>query len=179
MISVGNTAQSCSALRRRSAWSMSRVGLKPWAAPTIEMAERTASITVWLDAASAGSRSTIESGTSRSGAISLGERGALGGGREVALEEQEPHVLEAELVGQLHGVVLAVVVEALEAADVADRRLGHDHALEPGRRLDGGRVHDGLDLGHAHEVAQRHDPDQCTVVHRDRQVAVAVVGRAR
>ena len=117
--------------------------------PTIEMAERTASITVWLDAASAGSRPTIDSGTSRSGAISAMNAVALGDRGEVALEQQEPHVLEPALVGQLHGVVLAVVVEALLAADVADGCLGHDHALEPGRRLDRRRVHDGLDVRHA------------------------------
>ena len=70
MISVGNTAQSCIALRRRSAWSMSSVGLKPSAAPTIDTADRTPSITVWLERASAGSRSRIASGTARSGRIS-------------------------------------------------------------------------------------------------------------
>ena len=104
-----------------------------------------------------------------------GERLPLGRRREVALEEEVPHVLERQLVGQLDGVVLAVVVEALEAAHVAHRGLGHDHALEPGRRLDGGRVHDGLDLRHVHERPQRHDADDLAVVDH-REVAVAVLG---
>jgi hypothetical protein len=84
-----------------------------------------------------------------------------------------PHVLEPPLVGQLDGVVLAVVVEALEAPDVADLGVGHDHALEPGRRLDGRRVHDRLDRCDAQEVAHRDDADQAVALdHRD--VAVAV-----
>ena len=103
------------------------------------------------------------------------ERVALGGRRQVALEEQVPHVLEPPLVGQLDGVVLAVVVEALEAPDVADLGLGHDHALEPGRRLDGRGVHHRLDRGDAQQVAHRHDADEAVVVD-DGDVAVAVRG---
>ena len=139
------------------------------------MADRTPSITVWLDAASAGSSSATDGGTTRSGFTSAANASRSAGAREVALEEEVPHVLERELVGQLDGVVLAVVVEALEAAHVADRRLGDDHALQPGRRLDGGRVHHRLDLRHAHQRPQRHDADELAVVDH-REVAVAVLG---
>ena len=79
------------------------------------------------------------------------ERLPLRGRGQATLEQQVPHVLERELVGQLDGVVLAVVVEALEAPYVAHRRLRHDDALESGRRLDVRRVDDGLDLRDAHQ----------------------------
>ena len=56
-------------------------------------------------------------------------------------------------------VVLAVVVEALEAAHVADGRLGDDDALEALRHLVGQGV-GGLDHRDAHEVAHRDDADE-------------------
>ena len=153
------------------------------------MAERTASITVWLDAASAGSSSATDAGTTRSGFTSAANASRSAADGQVPVEEQVPDVLERQLVGQLDGVVLAVVVEALEAADVADRGLGDDHALEPGRRLDGRRVHHGLDLRHAHERSQRHDADELVVrrprggggsrARRTRGTPPAPTGRAR
>ena len=54
---------------------------------------------------------------------------ALVGRRQLTLEHQVPHVLERTLLGQLHGVVLAVVVEALLSPYVADFGLRHDDAL--------------------------------------------------
>ena len=105
------------------------------------------------------------------------EVGALGERGERAFEQQVPHVLERPLLGQLHGVVLAVVVEALEAAHVADRRLRDHHSFEPARHLFG-EVLGGLDLCDAHQVAHREDPHEPFAVdHRD--VAVAVLGQAR
>ena len=115
------------------------------------MAERTASITVLLDAASAGSSASTDGGHDPQRDHLRRERLPLGRAGQAPLEEQVPDVLERQLVGQLHRVVLAVVVEALLAADVADLRLGHDDALEPGGRLDGGRVDHRLDLGHPHQ----------------------------
>src|SRR5207302_8699254 len=56
---------------------------------------------------------------------------ALGRRREVAPVQQVPHVLEGPLLGELDRVVLAVVVEALQPADVAELGLGHDRALQP------------------------------------------------
>ena len=87
-----------------------------------------------------------------------------------------PDVLERALLGQLDRRVLPVVEEALLAAHVADRRLGHHHALEPGRHVPA-RLAGGPDAGHRHEVAQRHDAD-AAVAFDDRQVAVVVRGQA-
>ena len=97
--------------------------------------------------------------------------------RQLALEEQVPHVLERPLLRQLDRVVLPVVVEALEAAHVADGRVGHDHALEALGDL-GRRALDRLHLGDAHEVAHRHQPDELRAVD-DRDVAVPVLGQGR
>ena len=89
-----------------------------------------------------------------------------------AVDHQPPHVLERTLLGELDGRVLAVVVEALVAADVADLGVGDDHALQAAGHL--GRP----DLGDAHEVAQRHDADQLAA--RDhRHVAVATLAHRR
>ena len=55
-------------------------------------------------------------------------------------EQEVPDVLQGALLGQLDRRVLPVVEEALLTAHVADRRLGHDHALEPGRDLAAGLV---------------------------------------
>ena len=55
-----------------------------------------------------------------------GERRELAGVGEVAVEEQVPRLLEADLLGQLDGGVLAVVEEALVAADVAELGVGDD-----------------------------------------------------
>ena len=85
----------------------------------------------------------------------------------------------APLVGQLDGVVLAVVVEALEASHVADLGLGHDHALEARRAP---RCGQGATTGWIEAMRSRsrhrHDADEATVVdHGD--VAVAVLGEGR
>ena len=92
------------------------------------------------------------------------------------MEEEVPDILEGAGLGQVDRVVLAVVVEALEAADVADLGLGDDDPLEALRDLVGERV-GRLDHRDAHEVAHRHDPDEASVVD-DRDVAVAVLGEA-
>ena len=73
--------------------------------------------------------------------------------------------------------VLAVVVEAFEAADVADGRLGDDDAFETLRHLVGLGL-GGLDHRDAHEVAHRHDADEPRVFD-DRDVAVAVLRQGR
>ena len=108
------------------------------------------------------------------------ERFALGERRrEPALEQQVPDVFERTRLREVDRAVLAVVVEALEAADVADGRVGDDDAFEALRdlvRLGVG----GLDHRDAHEVAHRDDADEllprCPAVdHRD--VAVAVLGQ--
>ena len=98
-------------------------------------------------------------------------------GRQLALEQQVPDVLERPLLGQLDGRVLAVVVEALLAADVADRRLRDHDAFEALGRLEVPGVGDGLDLRDAHEVAHRHDADELAVAH-DGDVPVPVLGEA-
>ena len=59
-----------------------------------------------------------------------------------------PDVLERALLGQLDRRVLPVVEEALLAAHVADRRLGHHHAFEAGRDVPA-RLAGGPDAGHA------------------------------
>ena len=122
-------------------------------------------------------RASTSPGISRSGATRArnASRSACVG--SVALEHQVPDVLDRALLREVDGVVLAVVVEALEAAYVADVGLGDDHALEPARDLVG-EVLGRLDLRDAHEVAHRDDADDLVVVdHRD--VAVAVLGEAR
>ena len=96
--------------------------------------------------------------------------------RELAAEEEVPDIFERALLGQLDRRVLPVVEEAFLAAHVADRRLGHHHALEPGRDLPAGLA-GGPDAGHRHEVAQRHDAHAAVALH-DRQVAVVVRGQA-
>ena len=95
---------------------------------------------------------------------------------ERSFEEEVPHVFDRALLRELDRVVLAVVVEAFEAAYVTDRRLGDDHTFEP----TGDFVREvlgRLDLCDAHEVAHRHEADEPFAVdHRD--VAVTVLGQA-
>ena len=55
--------------------------------------------------------------------------------REPALEQQVPHVFERTRLREVDRAVLAVVVEAFEAADVADGRVGDDDAFESLRHL--------------------------------------------
>ena len=103
--------------------------------------------------------------------LPLGRRGQL------ALEHQVPDVLQRPLLGQVRGRVLAVVVEALLAPDVAHRRLGHDH---PGQALGGlhvPRVGDRLDGRDLQQVPQRDDADDAVVAVDDGDVAVAVLGQ--
>ena len=106
-------------------------------------------------------------GAERVGLFPRGER---------AFEEQVPHVFDRALLGELHRVVLAVVVEAFEAAYVADRRLGDDDPFEPAGHFVG-EVLGRLDLRDAHQVAHRHQADEPLAVD-DRDVAVAVLGQA-
>ena len=97
------------------------------------------------------------------------ERGALGrGDGQCAVDHELHHVAEGSLRGELDGRVLAVVVEALGAADVADLGVGDHHALEAAGHL--GRA----EVGDAHQVAQRHDAHQFAVVHH-RHVPVAAL----
>ena len=158
--------------------AMSSHGRKPWLWPTSDTALRSWSMSGPPDAAMLGQQPTHRRrGRCAAAAHLVGERPALGRRRQVALEQQEPHVLQRALVGQLDRRVLAVVVEALEAADVADLRLGDDHALEPGGASIWPGMDDRLDRGDAHQVAHRDDADQLAALdHRD--VAVAVLGRA-
>ena len=74
-------------------------------------------------------------------------------------EEQLPDVFERARLGEVDGAVLAVVVEALEAAHVADGRVGDDDAFEALRNLVRLCV-GGLDHRDAHQVAHRHDADE-------------------
>ena len=60
-----------------------------------------------------------------------GELVGLVGRRQASLVEQEPHLLERVRPGERGRVEPAVVVEALVAADVADRRVGDGDAVEP------------------------------------------------
>jgi len=95
----------------------------------------------------------------------------------MTLVEEVPDVLHGALLGQLRGVVLAVVVEALLATDVAHRRLGDDHALEAPARLGEARVFDLQDGGQLEQVAHRHDAHQTAVVDH-REVAVPMGAEA-
>ena len=76
-----------------------------------------------------------------------------------ALEQQVPDVFERPRLREVDGAVLAVVVEAFEAAHVADGRVGDDDAFEALRNFVRLRV-GGLDHRDAHEVAHRHDADE-------------------
>ena len=109
--------------------------------------------------------------------ISALERVGLLPGGQRTLEQQVPHVLDRAPLRELDRVVLAVVVEAFEAADVADRRLGDDDAFEAAGHV-GREVLGGLDLRDAHEVAHRHHADEPLAVD-DRDVPVPVLGEAR
>ena len=64
------------------------------------------------------------------GADLVEEHLPLGEGGQLAVEEEVPDVFEGAGLGQLDRVVLAVVVEALEAADVTDVGLGDDDTFQ-------------------------------------------------
>ena len=103
--------------------------------------------------------------------------------REPALEQQLPDVFDRPRLREVDRAVLPVVVEAFEAADVADRRVGDDDTFETLRHLVRLRV-GGLDHRDAHEVAHRHDPDEfpagaVTGAVDDRDVPVAALGETR
>ena len=126
--------------------------------------------------ASAGS-SVREPGRQRAPPADLvaeGRRGRRVG--QLAPEQEVPDVLERARLGQVDGGVLPVVEEALLAAHVADGRLGHDDALEPGRDVPA-RLGGGPDAGDPHQVAQRDDADAAVALDH-RQVAVVVRGEA-
>ncbi len=102
-----------------------------------------------------------------------------------AFEHQLPDVFDRSRLREVDGAVLAVVVEAFEAAHVADGRVGDDDTFEALRHLVGLRV-GGLDHRDAHEVAHRDDPDELLsgdlagpFVVDDGNVAVAALGEAR
>ncbi len=154
---------------------MSIDGLNPSVAPNCETAVRSASSGTNASPARAivGRTSATAGGIVRSAPISRGEGLPLGDRcREATLEHQEPHVFERPLLREVDRAVLAIVVEAFEAAHVADSGLGDDDALEAARdlvRLGIGR----LDHRDAHEVAHRHDADEPVGVdHRDVPVPV-------
>ena len=165
---VGVTAQSSRASRRRSSASRSMVGRMPRLAATSESVVRRPSIGL-LERAIAGSTGTTLAGSARKGATSAAKtsRSAWLAGRAPSIK-QAPDVLERSTLGQLDRRVLAVVVEALVAADVAHLGVGHDHALQPSGHLR------RTDLGHPHEVAERHDADQLAAPDH-RHVAVAAL----
>ena len=142
--------------------STSSDGRKPSAAPSSDTvgAQQVERRRVGPPSArSAGSTAFTAAGISRSGAISVGNASRSAQRRERALEQQVPHVFERALLRELDRVVLAVVVEAFEAAHVADRGLGDDDAFEA-RGTSCGEVLGRLDLRDAHEVAHRHDADE-------------------
>ena len=108
----------------------------------------------------AGSTSATAAGIARRGRMSAANasRSASVVG-QLALEQQVPDVFERALLREVDGAVLAVVVEAFEAAHVADGRVGDDDAFEALRDFVRLRV-GGLDHRDAHEVAHRHDADE-------------------
>ena len=61
--------------------------------------------------------------------------------RQPAEQEQMPGLFEGAPLGQLDGGVLAVVVEALVPAHIAESGLGRDHVGQPTRDVDEGVVH--------------------------------------
>ncbi len=105
------------------------------------------------------------------------ERLALAGRGQLAFEHEVPHALERARLGEVDGRVLAVVVEALLAPDVAHLGLGHDDALEPLGRLEVAGERDRLDAGDPHQVPHRDDADERVAVdHGDVPVAVGGEG---
>ena len=124
--SVGTTAHSAHRVGAGSS-ARRRCRARPEAAraPNCETAVRSA---VERDgraaaAAIAGSTSATASGMRRAAARSRRRtRRAAPWRRQLALEHQVPDVLERALLGEVDRGVLAVVVEALEAAHVADGR---------------------------------------------------------
>ena len=115
----------------------------------------------------AGSTGTTPAGSARSGATSAAKasRSAWLAGRAPSISSRQTSSSGRRSASSI-GRVLAVVVEALVAADVADLGVGHDHALQPSGHLR------RTDLGHPHEVAERHDADQLAAPDH-RHVAVA------
>jgi hypothetical protein len=63
------------------------------------------------------------------------ERGAFRPVRQVPAEQQVPHVFERPLGAQLDRVIVPVLVEALQPADVADPGMRDDDPREPGGRV--------------------------------------------
>ena len=180
---VGIKAHIRRASSRNAPASMSCTGRSPSCEPAIDTALRSTSsspppppLPSATATAVAGSTSASAAGSSRRRRGRGPERPGLFPVGQAPLEHEEPHVLEAAARGQLRGRVLAVVVEAFLATDVADARLRHDEALEPSGHL-GGRLAHGPQLGEGDEVADRHHADELAVLH-DRQVAVVVVGQA-
>ena len=86
-------------------------------------------------AARSGSSRRTPSGSRRSSASSSAKAARRLRSRQAAVEQQLPHVLEGATSGQIGGRVLAIVEEALAAADVADGRLGDDDSFEASGRL--------------------------------------------
>ena len=104
----------------------------------------------------------------------LGEEGVSlgGGGREGTVEHQAPGILERPGGGEVGRRVLAVVVEALPAAYVADGGVGDRDPLEAARNV---RRADGRQAG---EVPQGHDARELAVAGHGR-VAVAAFAHGR
>ena len=158
---------------------MSSDGRKPSAAPYCEIAVRSAS----------SGTNVVAGARDRGQHVARPRRGSCGAGRDLGRERaRAPRAVagsrpsnircqtssSGRLLREVDRAVLAVVVEALEAAHVADGRLGDDDALEALRYLVG-LGFGGLDHRDAHEVAHRDDADEPAAVdHRD--VAVAVLG---
>ena len=124
-----------------------------------------------------GSAAATGAGIARSGATRSANAARSASDGSDPFEHEVPDVLERPRLREVDGAVLAVVVEALEAADVADVGLGDHDAFEPARDLVR-EVLGRLDLRDAHEVAHRDDADELVRLdHRD--VAVPVLGEAR
>jgi hypothetical protein len=80
------------------------------------------------------------------------------------------------LLSEVDRRVLPVVVEALAAAHVADLGVGHHDALQPARDL--GRDAGRLEVGDAHQIAQRQHSGHSTVVD-DGHVPIAALAHAQ
>ena len=158
---------------------MSSDGRKPSVAPYCEIAVRSASSGTNVSRARDLGQHRRDGVGDRAPRADVGrERLALGERRgQPPVEQQVPDVFERPRLREVDGAVLAVVVEAFEAAHVADGRVGDDDTFEPLRhlvRLGLG----GLDHRDAHEVAHRDDADEPLPVDH-RNVAVAVLGELR
>ena len=173
---VGTTAHSRSAWARSSAPSMSWVGRHPSSAPEqrhrrAQDLERRASLRHLRQ------HRRQAAGQARAGRPPRRRIAApVGPVGELSFEQQVPHVLERSPRRQVDRRVLAVVEEALLAADVAQRGLRRHDPLEPGGDL-GPVLVGGAQPRHAHEVAQRHHADELVAVDH-RQVPVLVMRQA-